>query len=374
MREYYKPLLFIWICLTIAQTGYAEIRITDLAGRHVTLDEPVERFVISEGKYITTLALLNPDNPVQGLVGMMSTLGWSHPRLEEQLFEQFPEAKSIPLFGSREANSVSVEKIIDLDPQVAIFGIQDHGPSAKNKELVDLLSAAGIKIVFIDFRIDPMRNTQPSIDILGKVLGRQSQAVAYLDYYRSRVERIRERVSVVKHKPTVFLQAHVGRFPCCVAMADGMLGPFVEQAGGVNIADKVAPGPTSRHTAEFLLVEDPDVWIGTASGNINDFNLGKKVLALGPGMNQAMAQESLVENLNNPEFQAMSAINNRRAHSIWHNFYNSPMNIVAMEAFARWIHPETFADVDPQRSMQEIYDRFLPFELNGVYSATLEEQ
>lgn len=81
---------------------------------------------------------------------MMNSIGWTDPVFEQQVFEKFPAAKDIQLFGKSSKESVSVEKIIVLAPQLAIFGINDHGPDAKNKELIDQLNAAGTQIVFID--------------------------------------------------------------------------------------------------------------------------------------------------------------------------------------------------------------------------------
>ena len=345
----------------------AEIRITDIAGRVVVLQQPAQRFVLSEGRYVLALALVRPGNPLQGLVGMMQTIGWTYPDLEEQVFRLYPAAKDIALFGARDASSVSVEKIIDLKPEVAIFGVQDHGPGSGNAELLRQLEAAGIKVVFIDFRMDPLHNTTRSIAILGQVFGTEARAQSFNDLYLGKRALIEKRVANVKRKPSVFLQAHPGRFDCCMAMADGMLGPFVGLAGGRNIADAVAPGPTSEHTAEFLLMENPDVWIGSASGTVLDFNAGKNIVALGAGMTTDTARKSLNRFLAAPEFQALDAVKKGHSHALWHDFYNSPLNIAALEAMAQWIHPELFADIDPQRTLQEIDGQFLPFDLNGTF-------
>lgn len=358
--------------LPLIPPGHAEsLTITDLAGRQVTIERPVTRFGVSEGRYIPLLAMLRPEDPVKGLVGMMSPLGWTHPSLEAQLFERFPAARSIPFFGNKSPDSVSAEKIIDLRPQVAILGLSDHGPDSKAAELIAQLSAAGTAVVFIDFRLDPLNNTLPSIELLGRIFGAEQRASDYAAFYRARVQRIKERVAKIPDRPKVFLQAHPGRFPCCWGMADGMLGPFVGLAGGENIADAVAPGPTAQHTAEFLLTENPDVWIGTASGTLEEYRQGAEPVALGAGLDAAMAADSLARYLAAPEFQALDAVRRGRAHSIWHNFYNSPFNIVALEAFAKWIHPAHFTDLHPQATLELIFERFLPFQLEGTYASTI---
>ncbi|MFC4349950.1 ABC transporter substrate-binding protein [Fodinicurvata halophila] len=347
------------------------IEVIDLAGRSLSIERPVERFVISEGRYISLMALLRPEAPVEGLVGMMSGYGHTQPELERQLFRKFPEARDIPLFGTRSAESVSVERIIDLRPQVAIFGLGDHGPGTDSAELISQLEAAGVTVIFIDFRLDPLNNTLPSIELLGEVFGVQDRAATYADFYRERRTGIEQGLSGLERRPSVFLQVHPGRFPCCWGMADGMLGPFVGLAGGRNISDPVAPGPTAQHTAEFLLTENPEVWIGTASGTLSEYQSNKEPVGLGAGFTPEMARDSLKRYLDTPEFQALDAVREGRAHSVWHNFYNSPFNIVVLEAFAHWIHPERFAELDPQATLEQIFETYLPFELQGTYFATV---
>lgn len=364
-----RPLLAA-LCLLTAPAMAETVEVTDIVGRTVTIERPVDRFVISEGRYIPLLALLRPEAPVEGVVGMMTTLGWTQPGLEAQLYERFPEAREIPLFGHKSADSVSVERIIDLKPEVAIFGIGDHGPGTENAELIGQLEAAGIAVLFIDFRMDPLNNTVPSVELIGRVLGAEERAAAYTAFYRERRQRVLDRVATASARPTVFMQVHPGRRECCWGMADGMLGPFVGKAGGINIADAAAPGPTTQHTAEFLIVEDPDVWVGTASGTAEEYRRGDPPVALGPGMTPEDARDSLRSYLDAPEYAPLTAVRTGRAHVFWHNFYNSPFNVVVLEALAGWLHPELMADSDPQATLQKIFDDFLPFELDGTYFAT----
>lgn len=364
-------LLAALLALAPAAAGAEAIEVTDLAGRTVVLNRPVERFVISEGRYIPLLALLRPDDPVRGVVGMMTTLGLTQPALEAQLLAKFPHARSIPLFGSRSADSVSVEQIIELGPQVAIFGMGDHGPGAGNAAMLRQLEAAGIAVVYIDFRLDPLNNTAPSVELVGRVLGAEARAAAFAAFHRTRLATIRERVAAVAERPGVFVQIHAGREECCWAMAEGMLGPLVGFAGGRNIAAVVAPGPVSQHTTEFLLTENPAVWIATASGRADEYLAGGLPVAVGPGMTPQMAADSLARYLAAPEFRALDAVREGRAHSVWHNFSNSPFNVVAAEAFAAWIHPALFPDVDPQATLARIFAEFLPFEVDGAYVGTL---
>ena len=68
----------------------------------------------------------------------------------------------------------------------------------------------------------------------------------------------------------------------------------------------------------------------------------------------------------------LSAVKNGRFHSVYHQFYNSPYHFVAMQAFAKWMHPELFADLDPEATIVELHDTFLPIDYSGVFWGTLE--
>ena len=87
-------------------------------------------------------------------------------------------------------------------------------------------------------------------------------------------------------------------------------------------------------------------------------------------MTAQSARDSLRRYLAQPEFASLGAVRTGRAHVVWHNFYNSPFNIVVLEAFAAWLHPELMADTDPQRTLERIFAEFLPFEVDGTYFAT----
>lgn len=351
----------------------AEISVTDVTGRTVTLEKPATRVVLSEGRYITTLALLDRENPIKRVVGMLNDLNRGNPNLARELTAKYPAFSEIELFGLQNAESVSVEKILTLKPDLAIFGIHDHGPGASNSEVIDILTSAGIAIAFIDFRMNPLEHTIPSIRLLGKLLGREKQAEEYISFYEQRRNHIKQKVAALEGpRPKVFLHVHVGRFDCCVAMASGMLGPFITVAGGENIADQKALGPTSKHTMEFLITENPDVWIGTASGTLADYKAGRPMILLGSDATPASAKATLNTAIKQlPGFQNMAAYKTGRSHGIWHNYYNSPFNIVALEAFAKWLHPETFRDLYPEQTMKDIYKKFLPLTLNGVYTVDL---
>ncbi len=59
--------------------------------------------------------------------------------------------------------------------------------------VIDKLSALHVPVLFVDYEIAPAKDTVPSIDLLGKVLNRESQAKAFTDYYRQQLQTIRQK-------------------------------------------------------------------------------------------------------------------------------------------------------------------------------------
>ena len=58
--------------------------------------------------------------------------------------------------------------------------------------------------------------------------------------------------------------------------------------------------------------------------------------------------------MNRPWFVALNAKKTNNVHSIWMNLHNSPYNIIAIEYFAKWIYPNLFKTLDPDKTFQDI--------------------
>src|SRR5690606_34645225 len=194
---------------------YAQpITVTDIVGREVTIPQPAKRVILGEGRQLITLALLVPV-PVAITAGWTGDFSKSGGLLYEDYRKQFPMLDKIPLIGTSGKETVSTEQIISLKPDLAIFGAGSHGPDAKSADVIRTLEAAGIPIVFIDFRLHPFKNTVPSMELLGKVLGREAQANAFVAFYNRRMNHIRG--TLAKHpdlkKPKVYMEMIRGAAP-----------------------------------------------------------------------------------------------------------------------------------------------------------------
>lgn len=354
------------VSLLFGSSAFAQsITLTDIAGRQVTLERPAQHVILGVGRQLNALALLHPD-PVGLVAGWLGELQRFDSATYALYREKFPAIDKIPLVGITSAASFSVEKALSVRPDVAIFS-GGHGPSERSSEAVRQIEAAGIPVVFVDFHGKPLENTMPSMEILGKVLGREEQARAFAAFYKERLDRIARGIAATREKPKVFLHMHAQLRECCLSAGKGNLGEFIAFAGGENIAAAVLPGPTGQLNLEYVLAAKPDIYIATGGAH----TIGKG-LAIGTSVDERQARESLAAVIRAPGFASIPAVKNEAAFGLWHHFYNSPLNILALEAMATWFHPEAFKDLDPEKSLAEVNARFLAAPYKGNYWVSLK--
>ncbi|MBO9509398.1 ABC transporter substrate-binding protein [Thalassospira sp. A3_1] len=352
------------------------ITLTDVSGREVTIEVPVKHMILGEGRFLPSLGILDPENPVRWVAGMMGEFKNLDPATFAQYQAKFPEIDDIPLVGRSGEATFSVEKAITVEPDVAIFGINGgHGPGSDSHEVLRQFGAAHIPVVMIDFRSEPFENTPKSIRILGKLMGKEDQAEAFIKFYEDNLAKVTSGLQAISDKPKVFLESRVGLHgSCCEAMGNQMIGKFVEMAGGQNIfADRI-PGVISQISVEQLLVDQPDIYVATAIGGAtmtDEQNVGR--IILGTYADAETSRASLAKNMERTGLPQLDAVKNGKVYAAWHHFYNTPMNVTLLQAMAKWFHPDQFSDLDPDATLAEFFDRFQPVALDGVYWIGLDQ-
>ena len=343
------------------------ITVTDVVGREVTLSQPAKRVILGEGRQLITLSLL-VDDPAAIIAGWTGDFAKSGGLLYDQYRKQFPAIDEIPLIGTSGKETVSIEQIISLKPDLAIFGAGSHGPDAKSADVIRALEAANIPIVFIDFRLHPFKNTVPSMEILGKVLGQEKKASDFIAFYNRRMNYIKgmlARQTDLK-RPKVYMEMIRGAAPPG-SPGKGNLGEFIEFAGGNNIGT-ILPGEVGTLNMEYVISEQPDVYIATGIAKP-----GETGLVIGQDVYTYQTQQSLAALAARPVVSPLNAIQQGKVYGMWHLFYDSPLNIAAVEAIAKWTHPELFGKLQPHGVLKEINERFLAVPLKGVYFAELKK-
>ncbi len=370
-----------WILLTllisVAPPSLAtNIQFEDLAGRTITLKQPAQKVILGEGRFLPAMGVVFPEDPLAPVIAMLGNYKRIDPGSYAQYEKLFPKINQIPTIGLQSANSFSVEQAIDLQPDVAIFGLGgQHGPGARNKRIVEQLEAAGITVVFIDFRIKPLEHTVKSIQVLGKLFAKEQQAKQFNEFYQAQLALVSDRLKNRQFtRQNVFIHSRVGLSDqCCETMSHGMMGKFIAFAGGTNIAEPLLPGVAGVLNFEYLLAEQPDIYIATAVGSIQAAKKAPNRIVLGAGVETNIARSSLIHAAQVTGVDELEAVQNKQAYAIWHHFYNTPFNVAAVQQMAKWFHPKLFADLKPQQTLQTLYQDYSPIPLDGVYWVGLND-
>nr|WP_222124949.1 ABC transporter substrate-binding protein [Variovorax boronicumulans] len=337
----------------------AAAELTDLTGRKVRVPDQVRKISIDDGRFLVALSLLQAD-PVQWLAAWPRDVHRIGEATYAQYVAKFPALRSVPQVASS-AGSFNLEAVLAAAPDVAVVSV-GAGPSQAQAAQ---LQAAGIPVVFIDFFDNPFRNQEPSLRILGQLTGGQAKAEAFIALRRAHLDRIARRVAQLAPtaRPTVFLEAHAGMTgDCCNSPGKGNMGEYIDFVGGHNIGADVLKAPTGKLNIEYVMARDPQVYIATGGAHLEKSG----GLVLGAGYDAARARASLVAVTQRQGIAQLSAVKSGRSFGLAHQLINSPIDIVAIEAFATWIHPELFQDVDPGKTLAEINSRFLAVPYQGA--------
>ena len=340
--------------------AFADIVVTDSAGRAVSIRKPAERIILSDALDLVAFAMIDPA-PAGRIVG------WSRSRLDDGTFALFkehdPRLGAIPSLGTIRPGAVPVESIISQKPDLVVLGTEF---SAAEPALAQL-NAAGIAVAILGLAPSIRKmDGETGLETFGRLIGRAQQATAFSDFFRERVNRIRERVRQQPPgaRPAVLLEAHAGGATCCMSPGKGEgIGDFVALAGGDNIGADVIPGMAGTLSLEYIIARKPAVWIATGG----PYMAARGGLVLGSGLHRDEAQASLSKLAARPALSTLPAVTTRRVHGIAHSLTTSGLNIVAIEAVAKWVAPGLFADLDPEATMRVIGERFLGFSMVGTY-------
>lgn len=372
MRKLSQMLVFMVLVLIGPMPAQAEtITVTDIAGREVAVNVPIKRAILGEGRQLYIIAALDRENPAARIVGWRKDLIEADPATYQAYLAKFPEFADIPAFEGLEQSLIDIETTIAQKPDIVFLNLETKR-AVEEAAYIEKLGALDIPVVYVDFRNSPEVNTEPSIRLFGKLFGKEDRAEEFIAFRAEEIAKITNRLASVKpDRPKVFIDRAAGFYEdCCHSFGDGNFGAMVEMAGGDNIAKDLIPGTFGQINAEQVIVSDPDHIIVT-SAMWDVYVPGGKWVPVGPGADPEEVVEKLKFYPTRPAYLGIKAQKTNAFHAVWHQFYNSPYQFVAIQQMARWFHPDLFADIDPDETFKQLHDRFLPIDYQPGYFGTL---
>lgn len=351
--------------------------VIDITGRKVEIDLPAKRVLVGEARQIHTIAALTGDHLLDRIVGWRDDFFTKDPDSYEAYAERFPALATLPRFGYVANSTFDLEAAIMLAPDVITLNIESQKVAVESG-MEAKAAAAGIAIVYVDFRVDAAKNTENSIRILGQVFGADDRAEDLIAYRREQLARVTDRLAKVADlvRPKVFIERAPGNDAengCCRSFGPYNFGEMVEQAGGHNIAADVIKTTFGDINLEQLIIEDPDLYIATGSNWAAESKTNRFV-HVGRGADPAAAKAKLKTLMERTGFPELKAVKTGNVHAVWHQFYGVPYEFVAVQQFAKWFHPDLFADLDAEATFRDLHERFLPVPYKSGYFASLNEE
>ncbi|MDU5295871.1 ABC transporter substrate-binding protein [Veillonella sp.] len=343
------------------------IEITDVTGRTVTLKKPAERVVLqwsgAGGPFFTISALMGKDTP-KVIAGMDTSLQDYRADMWKHFTAEMPELAKIPVVGTVGDKTFNAEQVVALNPDVIFIPVDlkdQYESDAKAK-----LDAAGIQTIYIDYHAEKLESHQKSIEAIGKALGKEERAAEINKFYTDRVTRVLDRVSTInKPKPTVYLEVGMNgpeEFGNSFS-SNYSWGALATMAGG-DVITKDAVKKSSPINPEFILEKNPDIIMIMGSywpKKPTSMRLGFEATE---DSSQALLKAFTTERQG---WSELKAVENKQVYSAHHGLPREVFDAAVFEYLAKTFYPEEFADVDPEATLKEFYDKFLPFSYSGIW-------
>lgn len=345
--------------------------LVDVLGREVELSLPVDNLILTEGRQFYLLSALKGDSAAEYVSGWRDDMESSDPYNYRQFAQHYPSLTSLPTFGRFTTDGFDIEQAVALQPDAVIVNVT--GDSAEpQQEIINKLAQIDIPVVFVDFRHDILAGVPRTFEIFGELLGEQARTQEIMDFRQSQIDRITDVIAQAEpQRPSVFIE-RIGGYSddCCLTFGTENFGRMVEMAGGTNVASAFVDGVFGQLDPEQVLVSNPEHIVVTTA-DWEAFVPGGRWVPVGPGADQTQAQEKLAYYPTKPAYANTQATELNNYHAIWHGFYTSPFQFVALQYLAVWLHPELFSEVSPDDTFAEFHQRFLPIDFEPGYAVSL---
>lgn len=367
-------LLSLVVFSSSAMADTYPVTVTDVAGRTITLEHQPQNIALSTGRVFPLLEIMYQKKAADHLVAWRDDMRVSAPSMYASYIKDYPQLKNVLKIGKIKSGEFDAERFINMKNKPDLFVVDlSNIKLAEEKGLLKKLDEAGIKVLAIDFREKPVKNTVKSVTSLATALGYKAEGQAFAKYYQQHVQMIKDKLATLSTKELnkkVFIERAAGYDgSCCNTFAAGNMGAYIPFLHATNIAEKPLKGAvTGKMSPESVIIAQPDVYIMQTTGWIDKKGNATAGIPFGYApLNDAAIAKATSSLMNRPWLKAVKGYQDHDVYSIYMPFYNSPYNLVAMEYFAKWIHPELFKSLNPEKTFEEMNKRFADRDASGIF-------
>ena len=301
--------------------AYYPRTIVDSNGDERTIYTPVRRIVALTSDCVEVIQSLGATDEV---VGVSTGIA------EDDFFSEFGEVQAVGKW-----NSPDCEVLLAIDPDVVLAYGKWPGKDKLEEKLV------GTDIVVIRLNLYIPENMTDDVQKLGIVLEQEENAQELIDFYQYHTDLIGERVGSLpkEDRQSVYLECY-SDFKTVSAGSGG--DQMCVMAGGRNIASDLI-GAYPKIDSEWAIAQNPDVVVRAASASYDNTSEPEAILS---------------DIVSRPGWAGMDAVEGGRVHLLTSDIYTGPRYIIGVTYMAKWLYPDTFADLDPASIHQEYLKRF----------------
>jgi ABC-type Fe3+-hydroxamate transport system substrate-binding protein len=348
--------------LSLAAQAFADITVTDVKGRTVTVPKVPERIVL--GFYYEDYLAIGGPGALDKVVALsLSTWKDWRPKQFAAYEKALPNLASIPDVGNTEDGNFSIEKVIAAKPDLLILAAWSYDSLGEG---VKQIESAGIPIVVLDYNAQTVEKHVASTLALGKLMGTEDRAEKLADHYKQAMEDIDARIQKAgpSHQKVYVELAQKGPSEVGNSYGDNMWGALIKKLGGHNIAEGQIEnwGPLSP---EYVLAQKPDLILLAGS----EWLKRPQSVQVGFGSDMKTLNERMAAYVARPGWADLPAVKNGNVHAIYHGGARTLSDFVYAQYIAKQLYPDAFKDVDPAKNIRDYYDAWLPIKADGVFVA-----
>lgn len=339
---------------------------TDMAGRQVTLSTDIKKIVTLRYMDTNILAAILGKDFDKKVISVGQDLKANDIDMYNKYSQTFDMSKIVEC-GSVYDDSVSSEKLLELDPDVIIV---DYAFIEKGS--VKKLMEAGLPVVVIDgdgsnSKNDPLYSMLNSMAMLGEMLGYKQKTDEMVSYAKGKIDNLLKITSDAAKqnakKPSVYFElgnVTSGEIGTTRGDTTSGLGALLKRLGAENIGE--GHGMDALNP-EIVLTSDPDmIMIGGAN-----WNPTSNIMRFGYFMNEEDSKKHLEEYTKRAGWSDLSAIKNGRLYGFHFNYAKYPYGFAMIEYISKKLWPEQFENVDPNADLKEFFSKYMPIEYSGVF-------
>lgn len=336
--------------------------ITDILDRKLTVELPAKRVVLAFN-YQDYMAI-GGEKALDNVVGFSKAV-WSDwaPASWEEFSKAVPKLNQLEDVGEVEVGTFSVEKVLALKPDFVLMA--DWQFKALDSDL-DPLTEAGIPVVVVDYLAQTVDKHVRSTEIIGQLTGQEAKAKELNDEYKAVVKEIQDRVAKANlPKPKLYVEfGNKGPAEHSFTFGKSMWGAMIDLVGADNIA-KNAVEFYSPINPELVVAAKPDVVI--ISGRETELKKNADAMVAGFNIDEAEARKRLAGFTKRPGWSELPAIKNHRVYGVYHANSRTLSDSASIQFIAKAAYPELFKDLDPTKTYQDFYRKYLPIVPQGAF-------